>query len=228
MAIRLRSDDAVSLDGGVVDRLSTLVQEMGDLVGNAVERLVLGFSEQDGESRTAVVVEDAQIEALHREARDLCVSRLLSTVPMGVDDLRRMICMELVAAEFVRMGDHCVSAARIARELVTLPAMPPTTDLAALARVCTKQVRDIVASLASEDPHRARIVASNDVRVDASCRRVFENLNACSNGAEGSVPAATAVRLRLAARHIERVAEHVRSVAEHVVDAETGRIEALV
>ena len=227
MATRLRSDDAVSLDGGV-DRLSTVVQEMGDLVGNAMERLVLGFSEQDGENSTALVVDDARIEALHREARDLCVSRLLTTVPMGVDDLRRMISLELMAAEFVRMGDHCASATKIAREVVALPAMPPTTDLAALARACAKQVRDIVTSLASEDPHRARFVASNDVRVDASCRRVFENLSACSNGAEGTVPPATAVRLRLAARHIERVAEHVRSVAEHLVDAETGRIEALV
>jgi phosphate transport system protein len=227
MATQLASGDAGSIAGGV-ERLSTLVQEMGDLVGTAMERLMLGFGEQDGESCTAVIVDDAKVEAHHRDARDLCFSHLLSTAPMTADDLRRMTRLEAVAAEFVRMGDHCVSAAKIGRELVGLPAMPPTTDLSALMRVCAKQVHDVVSSLASKDPHRARFVASNDTRVDAACRRVFQNINACTNGAEGVVPAAVAVRLRLAARHIERVAEHARNVAEHLVDAETGRIEALV
>jgi len=227
MATRLGSADAVSVDG-TKERLSTLVQDMGARVGNAMERLVLGFGERDGESCAAVVVDDAKVEALHREARDLCVSCLVSTVPMTADDLRWVISLELMAAEFVRMGDHSVSTAKIVGELVGLPAMPPTTDLSALARACAKQVRDIVSALASRDPHRARFVASNDAHVDVICRRAFENINACTNGAEGVLSAATAVRLRLAARHIERVAEHVRSVAEHLVDAETGRIEALV
>jgi phosphate transport system protein len=224
MTTLLRSGDAMNLDERP-ERLTTLVQEMGDRVGHAMDRLVTGFSKQDPESETTAVVDEAKLDGLHREARDLCFSRLLSPVSMTADDLRRMINMEQAAAEFQRMGDLCVSVAEIARELVRPPNMPPTTDLSELASACARQVRGIVSALASRDPYQARVVASNDSHVDVICRRAIENLSASRTGGEGAL---SAIKLRLAARHIERVAEHVRNVAEHIVDAETGRTEALV
>jgi phosphate transport system protein len=226
MTTLLPSGDAMSLDGRP-ERLRTIVQQMGGLVGHAMDQLAIGFSQQDGESST-VMIATAELEDLHREARDLCFSRLLSPVPMTADDLRWMIRTEEVATEFKRMGDHCVRVASITRDLVGLSTVPLTTNLSALASACAKQVSDIVSALASEDhdrAFRARLVASTDTHVDLCCQRVFENLNASRrSGAKGALPA---TQLRLAAHHIDRVAEHVRNVAEHLVDAETGRIEAL-
>ncbi|MDB5065720.1 MAG: phosphate uptake regulator, PhoU [Chloroflexi bacterium] len=224
MTTLVRCGDAMNLDERP-ERLTTLIQEMGDRVGDAMDRLVVGFSKQDRESCTALVVDGAELDDLHREARDLCFSRLLSPVSMTADDLRWMISMEQVAAELERMGDHCVSVAKIARELVGLSDVPPTTDLSELVSACARQVRGIVSALASADPHRARFVAFNAPNVDVICRRVVANLNAHRSGAEGALSAS---RLRLATRHIERVAEHVTNVAEHLVDAATGQIEALV
>lgn len=224
MTMQRLADEAISLEARP-ERLQTLILQIGGLVGHAMEQLVAALSQQDGECSKPVAVADTELEDLQCEVRELCVSQLLSAAPTAPDDLRWVIRMEQVAAEFRRMGHHCLRVATITGDLALLPAVPPTTDLSALVSTCATQVSDILSALASQDHervYRARLVALNDTRVHRRCRRVFENLKSERSGA-----GRPETLLRLAAGHIDRVAEHVRNVAEQLVDAETGVVEAL-
>ena len=64
------------------------------------------------------------------------------------------------------MGDHCVSIAKMARDLADLPALPTYVDLSPLGRSCREQVRDVLAAVVARDVGQARRVAARDDRID--------------------------------------------------------------
>lgn len=214
--------DQSRLESGLT-RLRDIVVEMGELVDRAIGRALTGLTERDLDGCTALIAEQARIDELQGEARDLC-SSIVHLRAVTPTHLVKTTTLEYMSAELQRVGDHCVKVAEIARDLEELPDTPAMADLSTLGRLGGKQVRDILRAVVLADPHRARFVALNDNRVDMVYRRAFENL--CLFKTDGQVLTLPAIRLGLVARHIQRIADRVMNIAEAVVYAETGRVEA--
>jgi phosphate transport system protein len=214
--------DQSCLESGLT-RLRDIVVEMGELVDRAIGGALAGLTERHLDSCTMVIAEQARIDELQGEARDLC-SAIVHLPAVTPTHLVKTTTLEYMSAELQRVGDHCVKVAEIARDLEELPNTPAMADLSTLGRLCGKQVRDILRAVGLADPHRARFVASNDNRVDTVYRRAFENLRLFKT--DGEVVTLPAIRLALVARHIQRIADRVMNIAEAVVYAETGRVEA--
>jgi phosphate transport system protein len=123
---------------------------------------------------------------------------ILTQAPVA-RDLREIMGLLHMSAELERMGDHCVSIAKIARSLADFPQLSTHIDLPKMAQFCREQVRDILAGVVARDTGRARLVAARDDRID----RVF------------------------VAHHLERIADRVTNIAEDLVYLETGVIEEL-
>jgi phosphate transport system protein len=204
-------------------RLRVTVAEMGERIDQAIVRAMIGLMRRDVDSCRAVVTGDAAVNALHREVRDRCVG-ILSASPLSCE-LRETMSLLDISSELERMGDHCVSIAKIAQELADLPERRPSVDLSVLGRVCREQIRDVLTAVVARDAGEARRVAGRDDCVDRIYHRAVDDLiQLMSTDVEAVY---RAIKLVLIARHLERIGDRVTNVAEDLVFVRTGVIEEL-
>ena len=207
-----------------MERIRELVLELGRRVDEAIARAILGLVDRDVEVAARVIAEDHHINELQREIRELCFTAVLTQAPVA-RDLREIMGFMHMASELERMGDHCVSIAKIARTLADLPEVKPYVDLPAMAQLAAEQIRDMLSALVARDVDAARVVAAKDDRIDRIYHRVFDDLVQCMVADSGNVYAAT--NLIFIAHHLERIADRVTNLAEDLVVLETGSIEEL-
>ena len=209
---------------GEMDRMREMVLELGRRVDTAIGRATHGLVDRDVEVCARVIAEDHHINELQREIRELCFTAVLTQAPVA-RDLRELLGIQHMAAELERMGDHCVSIAKIGRLLADLPEMKPKVDLPAIAQLTAEQLRAMLGALVARDTEAARLVAAKDDRIDRMYHRVFDDLVQCMVEDGSNVYAAT--NLIMVAHHLERVADRVTNLAEDLVFLETGSIEEL-
>jgi len=207
-----------------LQRIRSVVTEMGELVDTAISGAMVGLIERDVDASSVVIAEDARINELQREVREQSFTVILTQAPVA-RDLREIMGMLHMSSELERMGDHCVSIAKIARSLADFPELPTHVDLPKMASFCREQVRDILSAVVARDVSRARLVAARDDRIDRVYHRLFDELVQLM--AEDGRSAFRATNLVFVAHHLERIADRVTNIAEDLVYLETGVIEEL-
>jgi phosphate transport system protein len=200
------------------------VTQMGELVDRAISRAATGLEERDVETCTAVIAEDARINELQRDVRERSFTIILTQAPVA-RDLREIMGLLHMSSELERMGDHCVSIAKIARQLADFPELPTHVDLPKMAQFCREQVRDILSAVVARDVARARLVAARDDRIDRVYHRLFDELVQVMS--EDGRSAYRATHLVFVAHHLERIADRVTNIAEDLVYLESGLVEEL-
>ena len=205
-------------------QMRTQLMQVGQLVATAMEKAVWGLRDQNPDLCTAVIEGDAEVNEHHRAIRELCHRTILIQQPVA-RDLRHVLSYERTSSELERMGDHCVSIARIARSLCDLPDEPSSEGLGLLAGECQKQLVDILDAVETADIEAAREVAERDAVVDHMYRRSFDSYVQSMGAATGSASRATG--LVFVAHYLERIGDRVTNIAEDLIFAETGAIEEL-
>ncbi len=201
-----------------------LALSMAEFVERAVPHAVEGLTDHDAAVCAEVVAGDAELNALQLRLRELAVTTILTQAPVD-GDLRHLLAYLHMSAELERMGDHCVSIAKIGAELVDQPSDRGLADLARMAELCRVQLSEMLDAVTDGDADEARVVASQDDRVDRVYRRIFdEQVRACAAGEDD---AARATRLTLVAHHLERIADRVTNMGEDLVYLKTGMVEEL-
>jgi phosphate transport system protein len=213
---------------GALDRDLAAVRElalrMAEFVERAIPRAVAALVEHDAALCDEVVAGDAELNALQLQLRELATTTILTQAPVN-GDLRRLLAYLHMSAELERMGDHCASIAKIARELVDDRSEGGLPGLSRMAELCRTQLGEMLDAVIAGDVEEARTVASHDDRVDRIYRRLFdEQVRACAAGEEA---AARATRLTLIAHHLERIADRVTNIGEDLVYLRTGLVEEL-
>jgi len=197
---------------------------MGELVEHAIAASVEALVEADAARCDAIIAADSELNHLQLRMRELAVTTIVTQAPVD-GDLRRMLSYLHMSAELERMGDHCVSIAKIGRELCGHRPAGPLRDLTRMAELCGIQLQEMLAAVVEGDVEGARIVASHDDRVDRIYRRLFdEDVRACAAGEE---TAFCATRLTLVAHNLERIADRVTNMGEDLVYLQTGLVEEL-
>src|SRR5690242_18221205 len=95
-------------------RVRESVNHMGDLVDRAISRAMWGLNQRSVDMCNAVVADDGDINDLQRDLREQVFQIILTQQPVA-GDLREIMGFLHMSAELERMGDHCVSIAKIAR-----------------------------------------------------------------------------------------------------------------
>jgi phosphate transport system protein len=207
-----------------LDRIRSGVMELTKLVEVAIQRALWGLRTRNPDICTAVIEGDMALNERHHEIRELCFHVILTQAPVA-RDLRNILGFEHMSSELERMGDHCVSIARIARSMTELPDEPSSDALAALAEQCEAQVRDMLAAVEARDVLIARDVARRDSVIDMQYRHIFSSYVDQMTREGRLAPRATG--LVFVAHHLERIADRVTNVAEELIFAETGALEDL-
>jgi phosphate transport system protein len=207
-----------------LERLRSGTLRLGEFVDRAIEKSMWGLTERNVDLCTAVIEEDAEVNDLERQLRELVFQTILTQAPVA-SDLREIMGQLHMASELERMADHCVSIAKIARTLADLPPLEPAVDIPKMAQYCSDQVRDILAAVLARDVDRARLVAARDDRVDRIYHRLFDELVQSMTDHGDNVLRAT--NLVFIAHHLERIADRVTNIAEDLIFTEVGVIEDL-
>ena len=205
-------------------RVRDSVNRMGDLVDRGISRAMWGLSERSVDMCSAVIADDADINDLQRDLREQVFQIILMQQPVA-GDLREIMGFLHMSAELERMGDHCVSIAKIARSLADLPPLKPRVDIGKMALFCQEQVRDVLGAVIARDTDRARVIAARDDRVDRIYHRLFDELVQIMTEDGDNVYRAT--NMVFIAHHLERIADRVTNIAEDLIFTETGVIEDL-
>jgi phosphate transport system protein len=205
-------------------RLRRIVIDMGELVDGAIILAMRGLTERDVSLCNEVIAEDSVLNEHQRQLRELSFTIMLTQTPVA-RDLREIIGLLYMSSEFERMGDHCVSIAKIARNLADLPEITVYVDLPKMSEYCSEQVRGILAAVEARDALQARRIAASDDRVDRVYHRLFDDLIQMMTDDVTTVYRAT--NLVFIAHHLERIADRVTNIAEDLVFLETGAIEEL-
>ena len=211
------------LGDGRLGRLRELILRMGDEVERAITQATTGLVSRDVELCGGVIHDDARVNALLVQVRELSLAALAEA---GADASRREILGFLhMASELERMGDHCANIARIGRELADRPPLRAHIDIIQLATACSEQVRDMLADLVARDVDRARAVAARDDRVNRIHHRIVDELVQLMTGGGDAVY--TASQLILVSQNFESIGDRVTNLAEDLIFLEIGRIEEL-
>jgi phosphate transport system protein len=204
--------------------LRRIVADMGELVDAAITQATSGLAERDVSLCARVIADDALVNDRQRELRELSFSLIVRQSPEA-RELREIIGLLNMSSELERMGDHCVSIAKLARNLADLPALETYVDVPKMAAYCSDQVRGILAAMVSRDVIQARRIAAGDDRVDRIYHRLFDDLIQMMT--EDNTTVFRATNLVFIAHHLERIADRVTNIAEDLVFLDSGAIEEL-
>jgi phosphate transport system protein len=183
-----------------------------------------GLTQRSADLCTAVIEDDLRVNELQRLVRENSFSILLRETPVATD-LREVMSLIHISAELERMGDHCVSIAKLARVLVDIVPPQSDVDLVPMADLCASQVREIISAVVARDVDRARQIAGRDDRVDRVYHRIFDELLQRMIADGDYVYRGT--NLVFIAHHLERISDRVTNIAEDLVFLESGVIEEL-
>jgi phosphate transport system protein len=191
-----------------------LVVLMGGEVDRSITRAVGGLVDREVAVCTSVILEAARLDRLQDELRRLCRSTVLDRDPPA-EHLREAVALLHMAAQLVRMGDHCAGVAGIGRDLARLPEPGGEISLTRIAECCGERVRAVIAAVGARDVRRARRLAIRDDRLERLGRELVEEL---AQTVRASRPATVrAARLVAVSHLLERIADRAATIAGDLV-----------
>lgn len=201
----------------MIDDLARMARLAGQMMTNASTAL----HQADLALAELVISSDDEMNALHHDMEQRCVSLLALQAPVAAD-LRIVVAALHAVGDLERMGNLAQHIAKIAR--LKHPARTVPNDVrpvfARMSLLASQLAEDAARSIEDRDPRYGARLAEADDEVDALRRQVFRILFAedWAHGVESAVDAA------LIGRYYERFADHAVAIARDVVFLVTGQL----
>ncbi len=199
--------------------LSRATVILGEQAATAVAEAAKAFTTADLALAVKVDDEDAGINRIERQILDDAASLLALQAPVA-SDLRRILGISRIAADFERIGDHARDIARTTLRLAGATPVDPQGDLALLADQTQVMLQAGLRALDAEDVDQARAVCTLDNGVDATYAALYRGLLA--QMVLDPTISARATHTLFAGHDLERIADKVANVAETLIYMVTG------
>jgi phosphate transport system protein len=202
-----------------LDRTENAMQEEGELVLRALRGAMNALWEQDAELSDEVIAFDDQIDAIYFNIQGGIQSLLAQQTPVA-RDLRLVLALLHSNLHLERMGDYCVTIAKLvklASEFEPEPALVEAfSDMGARAE---GMIRVALDAFAQRDVEAAESLVDLDELIDRSNRRLVGQVLAL-----GSEPERLEWGLRMitVSRCLERIGDHAVDIGEQVAYLVTG------
>lgn len=203
------------MDHRIIDQQLDVLRDkillLGGATESAVSRAMQSLVERDSELAKKVLDEDKIIDQMELEIDQLSIDILALQHP-AAHDLRFVISVAKITPILERIADHAGSIAEAALILNTEPQIKNYVDFPIMAQTASEMLRTALDAFTSEDADVSREVIKRDKEIDASYKRVFNEL------LEMMIdnPAATtgAAHLLFVAKHLERIGDYVKDICE--------------
>lgn len=199
--------------------LQDKLQQMGNLVEDAIAKSVEALKTQDLKLAQAVIDGDDQIDDLEREIEEKILEVIATQQPMA-KDLRRVATLFKMISDLERMADYATSIAKITLRIANQPLIKPLVDIPRMAIISQKMVKQSLDAYVREDVELARAVGKDDDEVDNLYSQIFRELLTIMMENPKTITQAT--HLLFVGRWLERISDHATNIAEEVIFLVTG------
>ena len=194
-----------------LDQLSAAVQEEGALVLRSLRAALNALAQYDVELANEVISFDDEIDASYANVERGIESLLARQTPVAVD-LRLVLAMLHINLHLERMGDYCVTIAKLIKLADGVPEKPPLIEgLEEMGDRCEEMIRVALDSFAERDLEAATSLVELDELIDRVNRRASERILDLAGD-----PSAHewGLRMLLISRCLERVGDHAVDIGE--------------
>jgi phosphate transport system protein len=202
-----------------LDSLEAGFQETGEIVFRSVRGAIDAMRTQDDELCDEVIAFDDEIDerylALERQ-----VEMVLARQTPVATDLRLVLAILHNALHLERMGDQCVTIAKLTKLSSHLGTQQAVVEgLVDMGERCAEMVKVALAAFAARDVEQARSLHQLDELVDNANRQVFHEVLGYVNDAEALE---WGMRQITVARCFERVGDNAVDIGEQTAFLVTG------
>jgi len=204
-----------------LDSLEASFQEVGDVVSRAIRAAVDALRTQDVELCDEVIAFDDEIDDRHMAIENQIQLVLARQTPVATD-LRLVLALLHSTIHIERMGDQCVTIAKLTKLSSHLDTKRAVMDsLVDMGERCVEMVRVSLDAVAARDIDRAHSLHDLDELVDRANRQVFDDVL-------GYVHDATALewgmRQITVARCFERIGDNAVDIGEQTAFLVSGEL----
>jgi phosphate transport system protein len=202
-----------------LDQLVATVHEESALVLRSLRGAVNALERGDVELADEVIGFDDEIDARYFSIQRGIESLLARQTPVAVD-LRLVLAMLHINLHLERMGDYCVTIAKLVKLAEGLPGEPRMIEgLEEMGERCDEMIQVALTSFAERDVAAAESLVVLDELIDRTNRRIVERLLG-----HGDDPGRRewGLRMLLVSRCLERIGDHAVDIGEQTTYLVTG------
>ena len=202
-----------------LDLVAANLQAEGDLVLRGLRGCLIALERQDAELANEVIDFDDQIDDQYQSIEQGIETLLALQAPVATD-LRRIIAMLHANLHLERIGDYCVTIAKMVK--LTHRLEGDQAMLAAFGEMgvrAEEMIRVAMSSLEALDAERAESLMQMDELIDRVNRRAVEHI--LDLGPDHGTRE-WGLRMLIISRCLERIGDHAVDIGEQVVYVVTG------
>lgn len=204
-----------------LERIDTLLRDMGALAGSMVEASAGALLATDEALAQRVIADDTVMDARQRDLDDSAITLIAKRQPMA-QDLRSVVGAIRMASDYERIGDL---AKNIAKRVGAVGHSAAPRSLAhsidAMAKLVLDQVNAVSRLYAERNAEALPTLRIHDEKIDIQYTAVFRELLTYMMEDPRNITACT--HLLFCAKNLERIGDHVTNIAENAYYVMTGQ-----
>jgi phosphate transport system protein len=202
-----------------LDQLEAALQEEGSLVLRALRGALNALENQDVELADEVIAFDDDVDRRYHDIEKQIELLLARQTPVA-SDLRLVLAILHSNIHLERMGDQCVTIAKLTKLSHTLSQEPRMVEgFEEMGSRAEEMTRVALDSFAARDIERARSLADLDELIDRANRRVVAQVMALAGDAGAQE---WGMRMIVVSRCLERIGDNCVDIGEQTVYLVTG------
>ena len=202
-----------------LDQLGADLQEEGSVVLRSLRASLNALAQHDVELADEVITFDDEVDQRYGEIERGVESLLARQTPVAVD-LRLVLAILHNNLHLERMGDYCVTIAKLIKLADGLPEQPRLIEgLEEMGDRCEEMIRVALDSFAERDLEAATSLVELDELIDRVNRRAAERILELAGD-----PSAHewGLRMLLISRCLERIGDHAVDIGEQTAYLVSG------
>jgi phosphate transport system protein len=204
-----------------LDALEAGFQESGEVVSRAIRAVVDALRTQDVELCDEVIAYDDEIDERYRTLESRVQLVLARQTPVATD-LRLVLALLHASIHIERMGDQCVTIAKLTKLSSHLETRQDVIEsLVDMGDRCVEMVRVALDAFATRDADRARTLHELDDLVDRGNRQVFDDV---LRSVSDTQALEWGMRQITVARCFERIGDNAVDIGEQTAFIVTGEL----
>ncbi len=202
-----------------LDKLEAQLQTESDLVLRSLRAALTALERQDVELADEVIGFDDDIDSSYLAIEEGIQNLLARQTPVAVD-LRRVLAILHDNLHLERMGDHCVTIAKLVNLTADYPAEPQLIEaFEEMGSRADEMIRVAVDSFGERDVGRAESLVELDELIDRANRKAVEQVFAIRHDDDAR---RWGLRMLIVSRCLERIGDHAVDIGEQTVYLVTG------
>lgn len=197
-----------------LDRLTTMIAEMGGHVEAAIADATTALRRRDSDLANRVIEADRTIDQLEAQVSAHVVRMLALRQPMATD-LRTIVAALKIAGDLERAGDYAKNIAKRTLILNQSPVTGPVSGIANLSQMVSAMLREVLDAYLAGDSKVAEASRARDEVVDAAHTGLFRELLTYMMEDPRTITACT--HMVFIAKNLERIGDHATNIAENLV-----------